>query len=188
MYKRQVGCVWVRWSVGPTEFVSGEGKESRPAPAKECPECHAIVPAATTVCPECGYQFPAPEPEETLDGHLVQLLRSDYGRMSTQQLAEAMGDVIGLRYGREIGWGCACEIATEKAGDLGRLDLTYTIANAIWKQWDDLGILDALGAARWHPTELTPIKSRRQKHLSLARVLVHRMEEAWRSSRNGSAV
>ena len=136
--KRELHTLSDHWSVGPTEFVSGEGKESRPAPAKECPECHAIVPAATMVCPECGHQFPAPEPEETLDGRLVQLLRSDYGRMSTQELAEAMGDAIGLRYGREIGWGCACETATEKAGDRGRLDLTYTIANAIWKQWDCL--------------------------------------------------
>ena len=31
------------------------------APAKECPECHAVVHAAYARCPECGYEFPPPE-------------------------------------------------------------------------------------------------------------------------------
>jgi DNA repair protein RadD len=31
------------------------------APAKECPECHALIHAAYQVCPECGYEFPARE-------------------------------------------------------------------------------------------------------------------------------
>jgi len=31
------------------------------APAKECPECNAVIHAAYAVCPECGYEFPPPE-------------------------------------------------------------------------------------------------------------------------------
>jgi DNA repair protein RadD len=31
------------------------------APAKECPECHAVIAAGYAVCPECGYEFPPPE-------------------------------------------------------------------------------------------------------------------------------
>ena len=31
------------------------------APAKECPECHALIAAGYSVCPECGYQFPEPK-------------------------------------------------------------------------------------------------------------------------------
>lgn len=31
------------------------------APAKECPECHALIPAAYAACPECGHEFPPPE-------------------------------------------------------------------------------------------------------------------------------
>lgn len=31
------------------------------APAKECPECQAVIHAAYGVCPECGYEFPPPE-------------------------------------------------------------------------------------------------------------------------------
>jgi len=39
------------------ERVTGTGE----APAKECPECNAVVHAAYTLCPECGYEFPPPE-------------------------------------------------------------------------------------------------------------------------------
>lgn len=31
------------------------------APAKECPECQAVIHAAYTVCPDCGYEFPPPD-------------------------------------------------------------------------------------------------------------------------------
>jgi DNA repair protein RadD len=31
------------------------------APAKECPACHALIPAAYAACPQCGYEFPPPE-------------------------------------------------------------------------------------------------------------------------------
>lgn len=35
---------------------SGEGE----APAKECPECNAVVYAGVARCPECGFEFPPP--------------------------------------------------------------------------------------------------------------------------------
>jgi len=31
------------------------------APAKECPECHALIAAGFATCPQCGYEFPPPE-------------------------------------------------------------------------------------------------------------------------------
>ena len=31
------------------------------APAKECPECHAVIAAGFATCPQCGYEFPPPE-------------------------------------------------------------------------------------------------------------------------------
>lgn len=37
------------------------GKGDGEAPAKECPQCHAVVHAAYSVCPECGHEFPPPE-------------------------------------------------------------------------------------------------------------------------------
>jgi DNA repair protein RadD len=37
------------------------GRGSGEAPAKECPECHAVIVAGYARCPECGHQFPPPE-------------------------------------------------------------------------------------------------------------------------------
>jgi len=34
------------------------------APAKECPQCNAVIAAGYAVCPECGYEFPPPEREK----------------------------------------------------------------------------------------------------------------------------
>jgi len=31
------------------------------APAKECPECNALIATGYAVCPDCGYEFPPPE-------------------------------------------------------------------------------------------------------------------------------
>jgi DNA repair protein RadD len=39
---------------------SGNGE----APAKECPECQAVIHAAYGVCPECGHEFPPPQREQ----------------------------------------------------------------------------------------------------------------------------
>jgi len=34
------------------------------APAKECPECQAVIHAAYAVCPECGHEFPPPQRQQ----------------------------------------------------------------------------------------------------------------------------
>jgi len=39
---------------------SGNGE----APAKECPECQAVIHAAYGTCPECGHEFPPPERQQ----------------------------------------------------------------------------------------------------------------------------
>ena len=40
-----------------TTMDRGNGK----APAKECPECQAVIAAGFATCPQCGYEFPPPE-------------------------------------------------------------------------------------------------------------------------------
>ncbi len=37
------------------------GNGNGEAPAKECPQCQAVIAAGYAVCPECGYVFPPPE-------------------------------------------------------------------------------------------------------------------------------
>lgn len=43
-----------------TEPGAGNGE----APAKECPDCHAVIHAAYANCPECGHAFPPPEKQQ----------------------------------------------------------------------------------------------------------------------------
>ena len=40
------------------ETSGGKGGD---APAKECPECQAVIAAGYAHCPDCGYEFPRPE-------------------------------------------------------------------------------------------------------------------------------
>jgi DNA repair protein RadD len=40
--------------------LSGTGE----APAKECPQCQAVIHASYSICPECGYAFPPPKREQ----------------------------------------------------------------------------------------------------------------------------
>lgn len=37
------------------------GKGSGEAPAKECPQCQALIATGYAACPDCGYEFPPPE-------------------------------------------------------------------------------------------------------------------------------
>jgi DNA repair protein RadD len=37
------------------------GPGTGPAPAKECPECHALVATGYARCPHCDYEFPPPQ-------------------------------------------------------------------------------------------------------------------------------
>jgi len=37
------------------------GKGSGEAPAKECPQCQALIATGYAACPECGHEFPPPE-------------------------------------------------------------------------------------------------------------------------------
>jgi len=50
---------------GPVDAIriAEPGKTNGEAPAKECPDCHALIHAAYATCPECGHEFPPPERE-----------------------------------------------------------------------------------------------------------------------------
>lgn len=40
------------------------GKGEGQAPAKECPQCQAVIAAGFARCPSCGYEFPPPERDQ----------------------------------------------------------------------------------------------------------------------------
>jgi len=48
---------------GPVDAIAvrDDGGGQGQAPAKECPQCQALIHAAYQTCPQCGYAFPPPE-------------------------------------------------------------------------------------------------------------------------------
>ncbi len=50
---------------GPVDalVIKEPGKGTGEAPAKECPQCQAVIAAGFAVCPQCGFVFPPPERE-----------------------------------------------------------------------------------------------------------------------------
>ncbi len=67
------------------------GQSGGEAPAKECPECFALIHAAYANCPECGYEFPPPEKEQ----HASQA--SNAGILSGQ-VTDTQYDVLDVAY------------------------------------------------------------------------------------------
>lgn len=63
---------------------SNDGSGNGDAPAKECPQCHAVIAAGYAACPECGHVFPPPErrqhePTASSEGILSdQVTRAEY--------------------------------------------------------------------------------------------------------------
>jgi len=51
---------------GPVDALQAQDRTpgSGEAPAKECPQCNAVIHAAYAVCPECGHEFPPPKREQ----------------------------------------------------------------------------------------------------------------------------
>ena len=51
---------------GPVDAIriTEPGKGNGEAPAKECPQCQALIHASYSICPECGHEFPPPEREK----------------------------------------------------------------------------------------------------------------------------
>jgi DNA repair protein RadD len=51
---------------GPVDAIrlAAEDRGDGEAPAKECPECHALIAAGYQTCPQCGHQFPEPNKQQ----------------------------------------------------------------------------------------------------------------------------
>ncbi len=65
------------------------------APAKECPECHAVIHAAYSVCPDCGHAFPPPEREKHED-------KASTAGILTGQVQDTEYKVYDTRYSMHI--------------------------------------------------------------------------------------
>ncbi|MBA3709958.1 MAG: hypothetical protein H0W83_14200, partial [Planctomycetes bacterium] len=52
---------------GPVDAISiaeKDGRDGGQPPAKECPQCQAVIAAGFATCPQCGFQFPPPERDQ----------------------------------------------------------------------------------------------------------------------------
>ena len=68
--------------------LKGEGE----APAKECPQCHAVIATGYATCPDCGYQFPRPERQHH------DAFASDAALLSDGEATETEYEVLEVRY------------------------------------------------------------------------------------------
>ena len=80
---------------GPVDAVSIEensaGESSGQPPAKECPECCALIHASYASCPECGFRFPEPE-NESLRAN------ADSAAILSGEISDAEYDVYSTNY------------------------------------------------------------------------------------------
>lgn len=103
---------------GPIDAVDPEapGKGEGVAPAKECPECQAIIAAGYRVCPVCGHEFPAPEPKIAPRPVAAPVLKS--------QIEPQEYTVTGCRYARHV-----------KQGKRDSVRAEYTCGFLTFKEW-----------------------------------------------------
>lgn len=85
------------------------------APAKECPECHALIAAGYATCPDCGYQFPTWEQahheptastEGVLSGQVVNepyTVRDTFYSVHTKRGADETAPKT-MRVDYKVGW------------------------------------------------------------------------------------
>ena len=65
------------------------------APAKECPQCQAVIHAAYSICPECGYAFPPPKREQ--HDH-----EASTASVLSGEVTETEHEVLGVYYGVHV--------------------------------------------------------------------------------------
>ncbi len=88
------------------------------APVRECPQCHAFIPAQSRSCPECSFEFPVKEtpPHDRT--------ASDAAILSGEGVEEAWHTVTGVYYAAHTG----------KSG-IPTLQVTYTCGLRSFKEW-----------------------------------------------------
>ena len=90
------------------ETPDAPGHGTGEAPAKECPECYAVIAAGYARCPECAYAFPPPErrkhdPRAATAGVLSgQVTDTEYEVLDVRYSVHIKRDAAGLS-GRRFG-------------------------------------------------------------------------------------
>jgi DNA repair protein RadD len=128
------------------------------APAKECPDCHALIATGYSSCPECGHEFPPPERQKH------EATASTTGVLSDQFTDETY-DVLDVSYHVHTKRG-ADEDAPKTLRVDYRLGLTFHVSE--WVCVEHAGYAGTKAAAWWHSRSPDPLPETAQRAVEIA--------------------
>jgi DNA repair protein RadD len=128
------------------------------APAKECPECHALIATGYSTCPECGHEFPPPERQKH------EATASTSGVLSDQFTDETY-DVLDVSYHVHTKRG-----ADEDAPKTMRVDYRLGLAFHVseWVCVEHAGYAGSKAAAWWRSRSPDPLPESAQRAVEIA--------------------
>lgn len=128
------------------------------APAKECPDCHALIATGYSSCPECGYEFPPPERQQH------EASASTTGVLS-DQYADETYDVLDVSYHVHTKRG-ADEDAPKTMRVDYRLGLTHHVSE--WVCVEHAGYAGSKAAKWWRARSPDPLPESAQRAVEIA--------------------
>ena len=128
------------------------------APAKECPDCHAVIATGYSACPECGHEFPPPERQKH------EATASTTGVLSDQFTDETY-DVLDVSYHVHTKRG-ADEDAPKTMRVDYRLGLTFHVSE--WVCVEHAGYAGTKAAAWWRARSPDPLPESAQRAVEIA--------------------
>lgn len=139
--------------------IKDRSASSGEAPAKECPQCQAVIHAAYSICPECGYEFPSPkrgqhEQEASTAGIL------------SGEVTETEHRVIEVYYGVHVK-----RDASDDHPKTMRVDYTVGFNNtrSEWVCFEHDGYARGKAEAWWKARSHLPVPATAQEAVDLAR-------------------
>jgi DNA repair protein RadD len=121
---------------GPLDQISGSRKRGDgdgEAPVKNCPKCHSVVFAGTSICPDCQYEFPREEAEIDSKASTAPILST--------QIRPEWHEVISTQHERH-----------DKPGKTSSMRVTYVTSGGKYSEWvcfEHIGYAREK-AAQWH--------------------------------------
>ena len=134
------------------------GRSPGDAPAKECPECHAVIAAGCARCPECGHAFPPPQRQR----HDAQ---ASAAGVLAGQFVDAEYEVLDIRYSVHTKRGAA-----EDAPKTMRVE--YRIGEFTWvSEWicfEHEGYARQKAVAWWRRRSPDPVPDTAERAVEIA--------------------